>query len=243
MKIAKMSVDYIDHMGGDLTVVNAARVSMSKHHNEFDLVADERLINYLARENHWSPFAHCQLQLRIKAPIFVARQLAKHQVGLVWNEVSRRYVSDEPEFWFPNNDGWRGKPVNGVKQGSHGEFTDEATTQFIQGEVGHSLRAYLHAIDKGMAPEQARMILPQNTMTEWYWTGSLYAFARVCWERMAEGSQPETRDVAQAIYSIAEATFPRAWRALMRDPEPEVEPEPTQFQKNLLRRLVQILSR
>ena len=232
MKIAPMNVDLVDHMGTDLTVVNAARVSFDKasfweystvEHPEFGpirdehlSVADTKLIHYLAKHNHWSPFAHTSIQLRIKAPIFVARQLVKHQVGGVWNEVSRRYVDSEPEFFFPEV--WRGRPTDGAKQGSSGEVTHVhgvLVSHGAQYAASTALGTYNQLIDGGVAPEQARMILPQNMMTEWYWTGSLMFFARVCKERLASGAQAETRDVASLIAREVELLFPVSWNALM----------------------------
>ena len=232
MKIAPMNVDLVDHMGTDLTVVNAARVSFDKasfweystvEHPEFGpirdehlSVADTKLIHYLAKHNHWSPFAHTSIQLRIKAPIFVARQLVKHQVGGVWNEVSRRYVDSEPEFYFPEV--WRGRPTDGMKQGSSGEVTHVhgvLVSHGAQYAASTALGTYNQLIDGGVAPEQARMILPQNMMTEWYWTGSLMFFARVCKERLAPGAQAETRDVASLIAREVELLFPVSWNALM----------------------------
>lgn len=228
MKTSPMQVTLVDHMGTDLSVVNSARVSFDKE-SGWDYVAehpfpgvsfsnevlkdsDAKLIGYLAKHNHWSPFAHTSIQLRVKAPIFVARQLVKHQVGGVWNEVSRRYVDSEPEFYFPEV--WRGRPVN-AKQGSSGEVSDPMWGQAAQEHVKNSLAWYLSAIDAGVAPEQARMVLPQNMMTEWYWTGSLMFFCRVCRERLAPGAQQETREVAEQIAEIVAPLFPVSWSALM----------------------------
>lgn len=225
MKIAKQSVTLIDSMGSDLSVVNAARVSFAKeseweapqggdHREGMQVLSDKdaKLISYLAKHNHWSPFAHAFLSFRIKAPIFVARQLVKHQVGLAWNEVSRRYVDDEPEFFFP--DVWRGKPEN-AKQGSTGEVDgqDEFIT-FAQTSVADSLECYTSMIAYGVAPEQARMVLPQNTMTEWIWSGSLAAFARVCKLRLDAHAQAETREVAQLIQDQVPEGFKHTWQAL-----------------------------
>lgn len=222
MKIVPMRVDYVDHMGSDLSVVNAARVSFDKesewdHHDYGHPVLSERdnkLIAYLASHNHWSPFAHTSVQLRVKAPIFVARQLVKHQVGGVWNEVSRRYVDSEPEFWFP--DQWRGRPEGSMKQGSSGVMPESAMWDSAAKEhVKNCLAWYESAIASGMAPEQARMILPQNMMTEWYWTGSLMFWARVCKQRLDPHAQQETREVAVGISQICQGLFPRSWIALM----------------------------
>lgn len=225
-----MSVELIDSMGSDLSVVNAARVSFAKtseweqflKDSEFDAPSyrlaekDQKLIGYLAKHGHWTPFAHAFLSFRIKAPIFVARQLVKHQVGLAWNEVSRRYVDDEPEFWFP--DVWRGKPVN-AKQGSDGvvEKLTYANEKYVDPYhlVNHALDTYQGMLNEGVAPEQARMVLPQNTMTEWIWSGSLAAFARVCKLRLDPHAQKETQEVALAINNLIPETFKHSWKALL----------------------------
>ena len=168
-----MNVELIDKMGTDLSVVNAARVSYSKTKDTFE-DKDEKLIKYLAEHEHWSPFAHASMQFRIKAPVFVARQLVKHQVGLVWNEVSRRYVDYEPEFFAPEV--WRGRPKNS-KQGSDGEVnTDgEYYNRYINGcKVYYSL-----LLNEGVAPEQARMVLPQSMMTEWIWSGTVLSLIHI----------------------------------------------------------------
>jgi thymidylate synthase (FAD) len=213
-----MKVDLIDYMGSDLTVVNAARVSFDKQHDEFKN-NDNRLIAFLAREGHWSPFAHCFLQFRIKAPIFVARQLVKHQVGLSWNEISRRYVDSEPEFYTPNT--WRMRAAD-KKQGSGGDADED--TQYT-GDLGLSqanavaLGAYRTMLETGISPEQARMVLPLNCYTEWYWSGSLFAFARVCRERLASDAQQETREVAQGIAEHCQRLFPVCWKELVSGPQ------------------------
>ena len=206
-----MSVELIDQMGSDLSVVNAARVSFHKFHEEFQ-EGDVKLINYLAKHNHWSPFAHNSLQFRIKAPIFVARQLVKHQVGGVWNEVSRRYVDDEPEYFLPST--WRSRPENGMKQGS-GANTVELTFNYAEASTIASHNAYCNLLEKGVAPEQARMILPQNTMTEWIWTGSLMFFARMCKQRLDGHAQQETREIAEKIQAAIPEEFQHSWKALM----------------------------
>lgn len=237
MRTAAMNVDYVDHMGTDLSVVNAARVSFDKESkwnygaaelkpDPYDPEAtiwgcprtlkesDAKLINYLAKHNHWSPFAHTSIQLRVKAPIFVARQLVKHQVGGVWNEVSRRYVNSEPEFWFP--DQWRGRPEGSMKQGSSGVMPESAMWDSAAKEhVKSCLAWYESAIASGMAPEQARVILPQNMMSEWYWTGSLMFFTRVCKQRLDPHAQQETREIAERIAKIVAPLFPVSWSALM----------------------------
>jgi len=212
-----MNVELVDRMGSDLTVVNAARVSFDKHHEALE-AGDEKLINYLAEHKHWSPFAHTSLQFRIKAPIFVARQLAKHQVGLVWNEVSRRYVSSEPQFYSPEL--WRGCPEN-KKQGSSNEIVDINNKNQVydpyQIAVAKCLWTYDHLLRLGVAPEQARMVLPQSVYTEWYWTGSLYAFSRVCKLRLSDDAQEETRYIATAIDRWAKMHYNISWNALMKE--------------------------
>lgn len=213
MICSNMEVTYLTHMGDDLFVANSARVSMAKHHDVFDELTDTKLINYLARENHFTPFAHPHISFRIKAPIFVARQLVKHQVGLVWNEESRRYIDSEPEFWFPKT--LRNRPDGSIKQGSGGEH--EASEQWLDANrdlVKHALSHYNLMIGDGIAPEQARMILPQNAMTQWYWSGSLAAFARVCKLRLDPHAQQETQEVAKMIANEVSKLFPVSWRAL-----------------------------
>ena len=203
-----MEVTLIDKMGTDLTVVNAARVSYGKESKSFS-VKDEKLIKYLAEHEHWSPFAHVSMQFRIKAPVFVARQLVKHQVGLVWNEVSRRYVDDPPQLFKP--DTWRGRPINS-KQGSDGTVVLGQTIEHNYDTTMEScLILYNTLIQKGIAPEQARMVLPQSMMTEWYWSGTVYAFARVCNLRCKPDTQKETRDVANKIWKLADEAFPYCW--------------------------------
>lgn len=209
----KSTVELIDHLGSDLTIVNAARVSFNKESDWYEVGnlqnKDEKLINYLAKHNHWSPFAHTSIQLRVSAPIFVARQLVKHQVGGVWNEVSRRYVDDEPVFYFP--DKWRKRAEN-VKQGSSNE--EVVLDPEILDCVNISLRNYNAMLNRGVAPEQARMILPQNMMTSWYWTGSLVFFHRVYKQRTDPHAQEESRQVAVEIGKVCKKLFPVSWEAL-----------------------------
>jgi len=218
MLIGDMNVELIEHMGTDLTVVNAARVSFNKQSEKFE-GGDENLIRYLAEHNHWTPFGHCTMQFRIKAPIFVARQLVKHQVGLTWNEVSRRYVKDGPDFFMPET--WRANPVN-AKQGSSETETIEYLNEkgYIKEQVivlyNKALQLYKQMLDAGVCAEQARMVLPLSSFTEWYWTGSLYAFARVCNLRCAKDTQKETRYIADKISSEAEKLFPVSWKYLRK---------------------------
>ena len=203
-----MNVTLIDKMGSDLSVVNAARVSFAKKKLEFD-EKDEKLIKYLAEHDHWSPFGHASLQFLIKAPIFVARQLVKHQVGLIWNEVSRRYVDDEPEFYIPFI--WRSRPEN-KKQGSGDKEIEYDIT-----DITHACKTvYKQMLEEDISPEMARMVLPQNMMTEWYWSGSLMAFARVCNLRNKEDAQEETRVVTEHISKHLKDHFPVSAKYLMK---------------------------
>ena len=212
-----MDVELIDHMGSDASVVNAARVSFGKRIKEMS-EGDTKLIKYLAKHNHWSPFGHASLQFRIKAPVFVARQLVKHQIGLTWNEISRRYVEYEPEFY--EVDKWRGKPVD-KKQGSSEKEIEWVSrsqrTDTLKSTVENlALHNYKVLLDAGVAPEQARMILPQSMFTEWWWSGSLYAFSRVCNLRCALDAQYETRIVANLIDKECERLFPISWIELRK---------------------------
>mgnify|MGYP003657405225 CR=1 FL=1 len=209
-----MNVDLIDAMGTDLTVVNAARVSFDKQHDAVQK-NDEGLIRFLAAHGHWTPFGHPQLQFRISAPVFVARQLVKHQVGLVWNEVSRRYVDYTPKFYIPQREEWRGKPVN-AKQGSTGRIHIDNTTDLeILTFHKNAESLYNKLIETGIAPEQARLVLPLSMYTEWYWTGSLYAFSRVCKQRLSDDAQAETRMIAEQINNFCEEKFPLSWKYLL----------------------------
>jgi thymidylate synthase (FAD) len=201
-------------MGDDLTVVNAARVSFAKEVEEFG-ERDTKLIKYLARHNHWTPFAHVTATFRVQAPIFVARQLFKHVVGLVANEVSRRYVSDEPLFYQPEE--WRGAPEN-AKQGSDGVVADQGYCRAYHEDVIRvATAAYYHLLKEGVAPEQARMVLPQSMMTEFIWTGSLAAFARVCKQRISKDAQAETAVIARDISDQLSGVAPVSWEVLTQD--------------------------
>ena len=222
---------YIDHMGTDLTVANAARVSFGKTSEMEDDAwgppklkeKDAKLIRYLASHKHISPFGHCFASFHVKAPIFVARQLVKHKF-LRWNEISRRYVDDEPEFYVP--DVWRGRSDD-KKQGSDGVVELHPMTFVVDPNEDNqelneaSLDVYNYLLQQGVAPEQARMVLPQSTMTEWYWSGSLDAFADMCRLRCASDTQYETRLVADNINEEMQKLFPVSWDALMGQGETE----------------------
>jgi thymidylate synthase (FAD) len=218
MKIAKQSVELIDSCGDDLSVVNAARVSFAKQseYEDTDTVChklpekDAKLINYLAKHKHKSPFNHCFMSFRVKAPIFVARQLVKHEY-LPWNEVSRRYVTDEPEFYIP--DGFRAKAEN-VKQGSSDQHIAFLSNP-VQRASATALMVYDMLLEQNVCPEQARMVLPQNTMTEWIWSGTLFAFAKMCKLRLDAHTQRETQEIAMMIDKYAQVLYPVSWKALM----------------------------
>jgi len=228
-------VELVDSMGSDLTVCNAARVSFNKE-TDWDIdeealsrirkpippwvreeckilsEKDAKLIRYLAKHNHWTPFAHPQITLRIKAPVSIRTQFFKHKQGFVENEISRRYVSFEPEFYTPE---WRGKPTNGAKQGSE-EFIDidPETARGYENVLNLSLYNYNQLLENGVAPEQARFILPQGMYTEWYWTGSLAAYGRFYKQRIDEHAQWEIRQYADAIGNIISPLFPVSWNEL-----------------------------
>jgi thymidylate synthase (FAD) len=215
-----ITTTYVNHMGDDLSVVNAARVSFGKTSKlvctnlvlgTYDMSkGDKKLIQYLAKHKHISPFGHAFASFHVKAPIFVARQLVKHKF-LRWNEISRRYIDDEPEFYVP--DVWRGRSAD-KKQGSDKDLEvwwDEGL------QFGRPLSVYRRMLDEGVAPEMARMVLPQSTMTEWYWSGSLDAFADMCKLRCSPDTQAETRTVSNIINSEMLILFPISWAALMGD--------------------------
>ena len=217
---------YVDHMGSDLSVVNAARVSFGKKSNGtlswitdgdkwakavyVPNEADTKLIHYLAKHGHYSPFGHCFASFHIKAPIFVARQLVKHEY-LRMNEISRRYVDSEPEFYEPEV--WRGRSKD-KKQGSDGVVKDIQTDALPQWH-DDALHYYSMLLESGVAPEMARMVLPQSMYTEWYWSGSMDAFANMCNLRLKEDTQYETRLVAQQIDKVMGELYPVSWTALV----------------------------
>jgi len=231
--MTQIKATLIDHMGTDLSVVNAARVSFGKNSDwvrtdvygedeqgqyEEEVLSlskgDTGLIKYLAKHKHMSPFGHCFASFHIKAPIFVARQLVKHKF-LRWNEISRRYVETEPEFYVPEV--WRGKAED-KKQGSAG-IVEVHPMSFVVDDEGSelneaSLDVYKYLLQQGVAPEQSRMVLPQSVLTEWYWSGSLDAFSDMCNLRCKEDTQYETRIVADQISEIMGGLYPVSWEAL-----------------------------
>jgi len=216
-------VEYVSHMGDDLTVVNAARVSFSNHKESLE-DKDEKLIKYLSEHGHWTPFAHPQITLRIKAPVSIRTQFFKHKQGFVENEVSRRYVDDSPEFYIPK---FRQRPSRGMKQGSAGwlecrdgggETSGGFATHPLYESYKHLMRqaerVYEELCASNVAPEQARFALPQSMYTEWYWTGSLAAYARFYKQRVDEHAQWEIQQYATSVGKIIEPLFPISWTYL-----------------------------
>lgn len=225
--------DYIAHMGSDLTVVNAARVSFDKEsdwdrevvnyleeegYSEYHVAIglkeeDAKLIKYLAKHGHWTPFSHPQLTMRETVPIFVARQRFKHMVGFTYNEVSRRYVDSPPESYIP--DVWRNRPTDGAKQGSEGVHHDtEGWSEDYRAYIQYAHSLYNEMVEDGVAPEQARMVLPQAMFTSYYVTGSLAAWARAYKQRIDNHAQKEIRDLAEEWNSIIAPLFPVSWKEL-----------------------------
>lgn len=233
MSIVPISVTLVDHMGSDLSVVNAARVSMAKEsHWEYKIATsdewpyacqkvsqglnakDAKLTNYLAEHNHWTPFSHPHLTFRIKAPILVARQWFKHMIGITRNETSRRYVDDAPEFYLP--EALRSRPEGSIKQGSGGIHPQSDTwLEAMEAFCSTASEFYQLMIDDGVAPEQARGVLPQWMMTEWIETASLAAICRACSLRLDPHAQQETREIAECVAEIVAPLFPASWSALM----------------------------
>lgn len=239
-----MKAEYKGHLGDDITIVNAARVSFEKESQLEELTdqyvpwsdkpetvyflgkRDVNLISFLAREKHFTPFTHGVVQMRVTAPLFVARQLWKSHIGsemsdgltgLGWNEVSRRYVSSPPSFFRPT--AWRSQADN-VKQGSGGEIEEKKVQEFcdfvLQRNEAQALANYQSLLSSGVCAEQARMVLPQSMLTSWWWTGSLAFFARVCSLRMEGHAQHESQVLAKEIAEIVQPLFPVSWEALTK---------------------------
>ena len=214
----QLDVRLINYQGDDDQICDAARVSFDKDALEQDFETaykkNVRLLNYLAKHNHWSPFAHNSITLRVTAPIFLARQLVKHQVGGVWNEISRRYVDYAPSFYIPLE--YHIRPQN-AKQGSGAMFDYQSCWEFqsyIRKHCFDALELYEELLKKGVAPEEARMVLPLNMMTSWYWTGSLAFFFRVYKQRSDSHAQLVAQEFADKLKDVIEPLFPEAWRAL-----------------------------
>ena len=224
--MTQIKVDLLDHMGTDLSVVNAARVSFDKESGwsvepgDVLYEKDTKLIRYLAQHRHLSPFGHCFASFRVTAPVFVRAQLVKHEY-LRMNEVSRRYVDDEPTFYEPTH--WRGRAED-KKQGSSDTYVTDLRMQghgmqtvhdAVFKHQMHSMDLYRDMITAGIAPEMARMVLPQNMMTSWWWSGSLDALANMCTLRCKPDAQYETRLVADLISEKMGELFPVSWKALV----------------------------
>lgn len=205
-----MKATLLNWMGDDNTVVDAARVSFDKRSTEFTQEQNERLIKYLAEHKHYSPFGHCFASFRVSAPVFVRAQLGKHEYLRI-NEVSRRYVDSAPKFYTP--DVWRGRPLD-KKQGSSGAVEVPVDTWRL---YEHNLDTYNHLLNLGVAPEMARMVLPQSMYTEWYWSGSLDAFSNMAKLRLKEDTQQETREIAKQISDQMAIKFPKSWEALLNE--------------------------
>lgn len=211
-----IKAELIDHLGSDLTVVNSARVSFNKEGQLEDgqlSAKDMKLISYLAQHNHITPFTHPQITLRESVPIFVARQRFKHVVGFTYNEVSRRYVDDTPEFYIPEV--WRSRPEGSVKQGSGAPIQhNNAAHDKYAAAIAKCEVVYEHLLKMGVAPEQARMVLPQSMITSYYVTGSLAAFARAYKQRIDSHAQKEIQDLAIQWGALIAPLFPVSWAAL-----------------------------
>lgn len=213
--LAKESIEYLDHMGDDLSVANAARVSMDKHHEILEK-GDLGLIRYLANHNHFTPFTHATIKMRETVPIFVARQRFKHTVGFSYNEISRRYVSDDPQFYYI--DEWRMKPSDNIKQGSGQTFSPDMNKHFSQGYRKHcdaSLKLYQEYLANDVAPELARSVLPQSMLTSYIVTGSLYAWLNMIKLRVDDHAQKEIQDLAIKARHIVRKLFPISSEAIL----------------------------
>ena len=206
-------VELLSTMGNDLTVVNAARVSFHKESQEIS-EQDVKLINYLARNGHITPFFHPQVSLRLKMPIFVAREWFRHQIGFARNEVSRRYVDEKAQVYIPTT--LRARDPK-LKQGSKEEpvAENEEAAAVLRTISESAVKEYERLLEMNVAPEVARMVLPQSMYTEFIETGSLYAYARLCKLRLDPHAQREIQAYAQAVSDLLEERFPVSWKALM----------------------------
>lgn len=211
-------VEVLEVFGSDLTVVNAARVSFAKESQEFS-EQDGKLVRYLAKHHHISPFFHPQIHMRIKMPIFVAREWFRHQIGFARNEVSRRYVDSPPECYIPAAHDIRARDPK-LKQGSKSEPVDKAdfAESILMDTTSNAMNAYNDLLKAGVAPEVARMVLPQSMYTEFVETGSLAAYARLCNLRLDPTAQKEIRDYANAVATLLHSRFPVSWGALVENP-------------------------
>lgn len=235
-----IKVELLDYMGDDLAVANAARVSFNKDSDweypcQFPEVdyenpesgfylnelygyqrlkqADEKLINYLAKHDHWTPFAHTALKFRVAAPVPIRTQCFKHKIGMVENEESRRYISTTPEIYVPEF--FRSKPEGSVKQGSAGKHPDnELLISVYKQCTQNSVDLYESMLKRGVCPEQARFVLPQGAIVNWIWTGNLVSFANFYLKRTDSHAQKEVQEVAYQVGKLVEGIFPVSWKAL-----------------------------
>lgn len=208
-----MKLTYKTHLGSDTYIVDTARVSFSKEASQYTEEQNIKLLKYLAKHEHWSPFAHPQISIHVKIPIFMARQWFKHIVGSVKNEVSRRYVDSEPEFWIPNE--FRSRSTSGAKQGS-GEPSPngEAASHIYNLAIVQAKCQYNTLIHLGVCPEQARAVLPLATYTEFIDTGSLYYWSRIYNQRSDTTAQKEWETLTNQLDTIIRPLFPQAWEVL-----------------------------
>lgn len=208
-----ISVELLDHMGDDIAVVQAARVSFAKDVAEFDEVRDGKLINYLAKHDHWTPFAHTALKFRVSAPVPIRTQCFKHKIGMVENEESRRYISSAPEIYMPS---FRCKPEGSIKQGSGStHYADQYWQHEYKTLTNLCLTTYTDMLNDGVCPEQARFVLPQGAIVNWIWTGNLVSFANFYIKRTDLNAQREVQVVAEAVGKEVEKIFPVSWNALV----------------------------
>ncbi|WNM73619.1 ThyX-like thymidylate synthase [Streptomyces phage Sollertia] len=221
--LGKGYVRLVDYMGNDLSIVNAARVSYAKESDDFS-DRDDRLLKFLVREGHLSPFRHAALTFEVYAPLFVARQWWKYAVASShledqtgWNESSRRYITEEPEFYIPDGGSWRSKPANS-KQGSGEPIDKSKGHQFTSILVDYILKGeelYKEAMDEEIAPEQARLFLPAYGMfVRWRWTTSLATVAHFLAERLEHDAQYEIQQYAKAVNDLTSKAFPKTLEAL-----------------------------
>lgn len=208
-----MKAEYIDHMGSDAAVVDAARVSFDKDSSLFTSEQNNRLIKFLAEHDHWTPFGHCTVKLRMSAPVPIRTQCFKHKQGFVENEESRRYISNTPELFIPEE--FRKKPEGSIKQGSGDSHPrSEALKHLYVSTAKHAIRIYEVMIEEGVCPEQARLVLPQGCEVNWVWTGSLFAFANFYNKRADSHAQKEIQELASQVSDIIAPLFPVSWKAL-----------------------------
>lgn len=222
MENRTLNAEYIMHMGTDDTIVDVARVSFAKRASQYSKEANTRLIRYLAENNHWTPFAHPQIMLRMTAPIAIRTQCFKHKAGFVENEESRRYITDTPEFFVPI---FREKPDGSIKQGSGEELEWALQRRFQRDYVevcNKAISEYNSLIAADISPEQARFVLPQGVYTQWIWTGSLAAYARFYKQRTDPHAQEEIQDLARMVGEIIQPLFPVAWEVLTKGSDTEV---------------------